>query len=132
MIRLRNIARVPAVRPGYITAVPISRPASVRTFHRFACACGDQTVSQSLSPAWCSFPAQVYPVDANSTSPKGHRPQATRIKMTVTPFRMFNSLMMLAFEANVVALRTLTLMRGGTGALHEAELMVREKIDAAF
>jgi hypothetical protein len=23
-------------------------------------------------------------------------------------------------------------MRGGTGALHEAELMVREKIDAAF
>jgi hypothetical protein len=53
--------------------------------------------------------------------------------MTVTPFRMFNSLMMLAFEAtDVVALRTLTLMRGGTGALHEAELMVREKIDAAF
>lgn len=40
---------------------------------------------------------------------------------------------MLAFEAtDVVALRTLTLMRGGTGALHEAELMVREKIDAAF
>jgi hypothetical protein len=46
---------------------------------------------------------------------------------------MFNSLMMLAFEANdVVALRTLKLMCGGTGALHEAELMVREKIDAAF
>ena len=41
--------------------------------------------------------------------------------------------MMLAFEAtDVVALRTLTLMRGGTGALREAELMVREKIDAAF
>src|SRR4051794_25980009 len=53
--------------------------------------------------------------------------------MTVTAFRMFNSLMMLAFEAtDVVALRTLTLMCGGTGALHEAELMVREKIDAAF
>ena len=53
--------------------------------------------------------------------------------MTVTAFRMFNSLMMLAFEAiDVVALRTLTLMRGGTGALQEAELMVREKIDAAL
>src|SRR3954449_8506522 len=53
--------------------------------------------------------------------------------MTVTPFRMFNSLMMLAFEAtDVVALRTLMLMRGGTGALHEAELMVRKKVDAAF
>jgi hypothetical protein len=47
--------------------------------------------------------------------------------------RMFNSLMMLALEANdVVALRTLKLMWGGTGALHEAELMVREKIDAAL
>ena len=46
---------------------------------------------------------------------------------------MFNSLMMLAFEPNdVVALRTLKLMRGRSGALHEAELMVREKIDAAF
>ena len=46
---------------------------------------------------------------------------------------MFNSLMMLAFEANdVVALRTFKLMRGGTDAVHEAELMVREKIDAAF
>src|SRR3954471_20271247 len=46
---------------------------------------------------------------------------------------MFRSLMMLAFESNdVVALRTLKLMWGGTGALHEAELMVREKIDAAF
>jgi hypothetical protein len=46
---------------------------------------------------------------------------------------MFNSLMMLAFESNdVVALRTLKLMCGGTGALHEAELMVREKIDAAI
>jgi hypothetical protein len=46
---------------------------------------------------------------------------------------MFNSLMMLGFEAiHVVALRTLKLMRGGTGALHEAELMLREKIDAAI
>jgi hypothetical protein len=46
---------------------------------------------------------------------------------------MFNSLMMLAFESNdVVALRTFKLIWGGTGALHEAELMVREKIDAAF
>src|SRR5215213_3247448 len=45
---------------------------------------------------------------------------------------MFN-LIMLGFEAiDVVALRTLKLMWGGTGALHEAELMVREKIDAAF
>jgi hypothetical protein len=46
---------------------------------------------------------------------------------------MFNSLLMLALEANdVVALRTLKLMLGGTGALQEAELMVREKMDAAF
>src|SRR5215212_11147085 len=46
---------------------------------------------------------------------------------------MFNSLMMLAFESNdVVVLRTLKLMCGGTGALREAELMVQEKIDAAF
>jgi hypothetical protein len=41
---------------------------------------------------------------------------------------MFNSLMMLALEANdVVALRTLKLMWGGTGALHEAELMAEKR-----
>jgi hypothetical protein len=46
---------------------------------------------------------------------------------------MFTSLMMLAVEANgVVALRMMKLMRGGRNARHEAELMVREKIDAAF
>ena len=46
---------------------------------------------------------------------------------------MVNSLMMLAVEANgVVALRMLQLMRGGRRARREAELMVSEKIRAAF
>jgi hypothetical protein len=46
---------------------------------------------------------------------------------------MFNSLMMLAAEANnVVALRMMKLMRGGNGARSEGERMVREKIDAAL
>ena len=46
---------------------------------------------------------------------------------------MFNSLMMLAVEANgVVALRMMKLMRGGRSARREAKLMVREKMDAAF
>jgi hypothetical protein len=46
---------------------------------------------------------------------------------------MFNSLMMLAVEANgVVALRMIKLMLGGRRARREAELMVSEKIDAAF
>jgi hypothetical protein len=46
---------------------------------------------------------------------------------------MFTSLMMLAVEANgVVALRMMKLMRGGRNARREAELMVREKIHAAF
>ena len=50
-----------------------------------------------------------------------------------TDRRMFTSLMMLAAEANgVVALRMMKLMRGGKGARSEAELMVREKIDAAL
>ena len=40
---------------------------------------------------------------------------------------------MLAVEANeVVALRMMKLMRGGKRARREAELMVSEKIDAAF
>jgi hypothetical protein len=47
--------------------------------------------------------------------------------------RMINSLMMLAVEANgVVALRMMKLMRGGRSARREAELMVSEKIHAAF
>jgi hypothetical protein len=46
---------------------------------------------------------------------------------------MFNSLMMLAVEANgVVALRMMKLIRGGRRARREAKLMVSEKIDAAF
>jgi hypothetical protein len=45
---------------------------------------------------------------------------------------MFNSLMMLAVEANgVVALRMMKLMRGGKRARREAERMVSEKIAAA-
>ena len=46
---------------------------------------------------------------------------------------MFHSLMMLAIEANqVIGLRTMKLMRGGKRAAREAELMVREKVDAAL
>jgi hypothetical protein len=45
---------------------------------------------------------------------------------------MFNSLMMLAAEANgVIALRMMKLMLGGRRARREAKLMVSEKIDAA-
>jgi hypothetical protein len=47
--------------------------------------------------------------------------------------RMFNSLMLLAAEANgVVALRMMKLMRGGRSARREAKLMLSEKISAAF
>ena len=46
---------------------------------------------------------------------------------------MVNSLMLLAFEANgVIALRMMKLMRGGRSARREAELMVSEKLHAAF
>ena len=46
---------------------------------------------------------------------------------------MFNSLMLLAAEANgVIALRMMKLMRGGRSARREANLMVSEKISAAF
>ena len=46
---------------------------------------------------------------------------------------MVNSLMLLALEANgVIALRMMKLMRGGRRARREAELMVSEKILAAF
>jgi hypothetical protein len=56
-----------------------------------------------------------------------------RFKLRRSDARMLTSLMMLAAEANgVVALRMMKLMRGGNGARSEAELMVREKIDAAF
>jgi hypothetical protein len=47
--------------------------------------------------------------------------------------QMFNPLMLLAAEANVViALRMMKLMRGGRSARREANLMVSEKINAAF
>ena len=46
---------------------------------------------------------------------------------------MFNPLMLLVFEANgVIALRMMKLMRGGTSARREANLMVSEKIKAAL
>jgi uncharacterized lipoprotein NlpE involved in copper resistance len=46
---------------------------------------------------------------------------------------MFNSLMMLAVEANgVVALRMMKLMRGDRSARREAKRMVSEKVAAAF
>ena len=47
--------------------------------------------------------------------------------------RMFHSLTMLTIDANrVVGLRVMKLMLGGKGARREAQLMVSEKIDAAF
>jgi hypothetical protein len=47
--------------------------------------------------------------------------------------QMVNSLMLLAVEVNgVIALRMMKLMRGGRSARREAELMVSEKIHAAF
>jgi hypothetical protein len=46
---------------------------------------------------------------------------------------MFNPLMLLAAEANaVIALRMMKLMRGGRIARHEANLMISEKVKAAF
>jgi hypothetical protein len=46
---------------------------------------------------------------------------------------MFNPLMMLALEASgVAALRMMKLMRGGKRAQREANLMVTEKVNAAF
>jgi hypothetical protein len=46
---------------------------------------------------------------------------------------MFIPFIMLAVESSdVIALRTMKLMSGDSDALREAELMIREKIDAAF
>ena len=46
---------------------------------------------------------------------------------------MFHSLMMLAIDANhVIGLRVMKLMLGGRSARREAQLMVSEKVDAAF
>lgn len=46
---------------------------------------------------------------------------------------MFHSLMMLALEANhVIGLRLIKLMRGGKRARRESQLMMNEKVDAAF
>ena len=46
---------------------------------------------------------------------------------------MFHPLFMLAIEANqVVGLRVMKLMLGGKRARREAELMVKEKVDAAL
>ena len=46
---------------------------------------------------------------------------------------MFHSLTMLAIDANhVVGMRVMKLMVGGRGARREAQIMVSEKIDAAF
>jgi hypothetical protein len=46
---------------------------------------------------------------------------------------MFISLMLLAFESSdVVALRMLKVLAGGSDAIHEAELMFSEKANAAF
>jgi uncharacterized lipoprotein NlpE involved in copper resistance len=48
-------------------------------------------------------------------------------------YRMFNSLTMLAVEANrVIGLRMMKLMQGGRTARREAELMISEKVDAAI
>jgi hypothetical protein len=46
---------------------------------------------------------------------------------------MFVPLMLLAIESSdVVALRMMKVMSGGSDAIHEAELMLSEKANAAF
>jgi hypothetical protein len=46
---------------------------------------------------------------------------------------MFISLVLLAMEsASVIALRTVKLMAGDGAAIHEAHLMISEKVEAAF
>jgi hypothetical protein len=46
---------------------------------------------------------------------------------------MVIAFMMLAVESSsVIALRMMKLTLGGSGALHEAHLMISEKVDAAF
>lgn len=46
---------------------------------------------------------------------------------------MFHPLFMLAIEANhVIGLRVMKLMLGGKRARREAELMIKEKVDAAL
>jgi hypothetical protein len=56
-----------------------------------------------------------------------------KVKSRKADPRLLASMMMLAAEANgVVALRMMKLMRGGKSARSEADLMVREKIDAAL
>jgi hypothetical protein len=57
--------------------------------------------------------------------------------MTVGAYRryskMFIPLTLLALESSsVIALRWVKLMSGGAVAMHEARLMVSEKVDAAF
>jgi hypothetical protein len=48
-------------------------------------------------------------------------------------FFPFHSTMMLGFESgNVIGLRMIKLTRGGTDAMNEMHLMVREKVQAAF
>jgi hypothetical protein len=69
----------------------------------------------------------------SKTESRGEMYRVPLLKPRRTDRRMFTSLMMLAAEANgVVALRMMKLMRGGKSARCEAELMVREKIDAAL
>jgi hypothetical protein len=47
--------------------------------------------------------------------------------------RLGHSLLMLALETNhVIGLRLMKLMRGGKRARRESQLMINEKIDAAF
>ncbi len=48
-------------------------------------------------------------------------------------FFPFHSTMMLGLESgNVIGLRMLKLTRGGSDALNEVQLMIGEKVDAAF
>ena len=69
----------------------------------------------------------------SKTGSRGKMYRVLLSKPRRTDRRMFTSLMMLAAEANgVVALRMMKLMRGGKSDRCEAELMVREKIDAGL
>jgi hypothetical protein len=83
------------------------------------------------NPAWAAQTAEPNEID------EGFRglmvDQGGILMRQMKGRRVFNSVVKLAVDANqVVGLRMMKLMRGGRQAGREAELMVTEKMDAAF
>ena len=72
-------------------------------------------------------------VDVDTVKQSGTIPLFGLGNLTCEGRRKIDPLMLLAIEANgVIALRMMKLMRGGRSARREAELMVSEKMRAAF